>query len=695
MANPVEVWKAEKHGLDVWPDLLAYAESGTPMADIPTPDLERMKWHGVFYRKRDNPESYMLRIRLPGGELTAKQARAIAFVAYEFGYGIVDVTTRANVQVQGLSIQSVPKAIERLQKSGLDIRQTGHDNVRNVFGHPLSGIDPEELFDTRGLCRDVTALFLGDRKYSDLPRKFNIALCGHSSASIHYWTQDLSFVADEQNGEVGFLALVGGKQGQSPILGKPLPFFVRPEQVVDLTRVLLDLFRERGSRDKRDKSRFPYLVESIGIDSVSALVQERMPEPLERTTRQPELPRGYDELVGWLPQKQAGKWALGLCVPLGRLGWQQLEGLAVAAKNWGDGTLRATVDQGIVIPGVSSGFKDALATDIARLRLDIYADSVSRSVVACTGKQFCNIAVTETKGHAYRLIEELRQRSLKLHGIRIHMSGCPSSCAMHFSADIGLKGVRVRRLLGTKEGFDVFLAGGVSGGIHLGVPYRLGVDVDQLPQLVEEVVEDFYLHHRPGQTFSDYWRAKLRDQDASKVGEQEYQIPTWECENCGHSHRGEDPPIFCPKCAALRRHFVRLDENAETTGSDTELTPTPDAPAGFVFAANEAKLSGERGLCVTVDGQEIALFRVAGQVVAIDNECPHQGGSLAEGEIRDGVVTCPLHSWQFDACTGCSVRPRGKSVARHELLVQDGNIFVKSTAAVHGANSATSAQQVS
>src|SRR5262249_25108757 len=173
MPNPVEVWKAEKHGFDVWPDVLRYAQAHTPMAEIEAADLERMKWYGAFYRKRDGDGTYMLRIRLTGCELSAEQARAIALIAYQYGHGIVEVTTRANVQVQGLSIEQVPQALAKLEAVGLSARQTGHDNVRNVFGHPLSGVDPDELIDVRKLCRQVSDVFLGSREYSDLPRKLN------------------------------------------------------------------------------------------------------------------------------------------------------------------------------------------------------------------------------------------------------------------------------------------------------------------------------------------------------------------------------------------------------------------------------------------------------------------------------------------------------------------------------------------
>ena len=559
--NKIEQWKQEKHGFDVWPDVLRFAEQATPMKAIDNTDLERMKWHGVFYRKRDVPGQYMLRIRLTGCELSAPQAKEIAYVAYEFGHGIVDVTTRANIQVQGLSIENVPKAIGRLEACGLTCKQSGHDNVRNVFGHPLSGLDPDELYDTRSLSSEISELFLGSRTYSDLPRKFNIALSGRSEHGVHYWTQDISYLAcRSEDDAVLFQVLLGGTQGQHPRLGWHLPVLVRPEQVVPLTRTLLDLFRERGSRDDRNRARFRYLIEQIGITGVLQYLEERLEERLLPCPREPLPPSGYDDLIGWFRQRSSSSWALGLAVPLGRLSWEQLEGLARLAKRWGSGTLRTTNEQGLMITDIPTGFKDAAATAAAALGLSLHADPLVRNTVACTGKQFCNIAVTETKGEMFQLMDRLRQRGVMLHGIRIHMSGCPASCAQHHTADIGLKGVRVRRLLGTREGYDVSLGGGVAGQLHLALPYRLGVDADQLPQLIEEVVQEYYRHHRAGQTFSAYWREKLHDTAATAAAEGEYTPPTWLCEGCEYQHRGEDPPVFCPRCAGLRRLFARLEE---------------------------------------------------------------------------------------------------------------------------------------
>jgi ferredoxin-nitrite reductase len=237
MANPVEQWKQQKHGFDVWPDVQQYAAAGTPMKKIDPADLERMKWYGFFYRKRDQPGRYMNRIRVTGSQLTAEQAKEVAYLAYEHGHGIIDVTTRANLQVQGLDIQSVPYAAQRLEAVGLSSKQTGHDNIRNVFGHPFSGLMDDELFDTRPLCHDITSVFLDNRQYADLPRKFNICINGARQHSAHFWTQDISFLAAHVDGSgVAFRVLIGGTQGQNPRLAWHLPVLVQPHQVIDVTR---------------------------------------------------------------------------------------------------------------------------------------------------------------------------------------------------------------------------------------------------------------------------------------------------------------------------------------------------------------------------------------------------------------------------------------------------------------------------
>ncbi len=430
MANPVEVWKAEKHGLDVWTDVERHAVAGTPMKQIDTADLERMKWYGFFYRKRDEPGRYMNRIRITANEMTAAQAKEIARLAYEFGHGIVDVTTRANVQIQGISIERLPEVRERLEAVKLTSKQTGHDNIRNVFGHPFSGLMPEELIDTRDLCHQLTALFVDSREYSDLPRKMNICMNGTNEHSAHFWTQDISYLATRtDNAEVLFRVLIGGTQGQNPHLAWHLPVLVAPHQVVDVTRSILDLYRAKGTRDKRSVARFCFLMDAIGVQGVLAWLAQDLDFPLVPCHRSPAPSLAHDELVGWFPQADRQMWTMGLCVPLGRMTWQQLEGLGVLAERWGDGGLRTTHEQGMAVVNIPTRHKQAALTDAAALGLSIHADALDRNTMACTGSQFCNIAVTETKGHMFQLLEKLRKKQVRLEGIRIHMSGCPSSCA--------------------------------------------------------------------------------------------------------------------------------------------------------------------------------------------------------------------------------------------------------------------------
>ncbi len=572
--SPVEQWKIAKHGMDVWPDVLRYAQQKTPMNSIEVPELERMKWYGFFYRKNNDNNHYMIRIRIPGCEMTRDQARAIAFIAYESGYCLVDVTTRGNVQIQGLTIDKLPSVRNALEAVGLTSRQTGHDNVRNITSHPYSGIDPEELIDTRALAKQMQDMIVGSREFSDLPRKCNVALNGRPDTATHAWTQDINFVAMKhpQDRAVGFALLLGGHQGgHGAALAIPMPVFVRPDQVLDVTAATLRTFRELGYRHNRNQVRMRYMIDRLGADATLAEIEKRLGYALQRSHHAPPPPAGDENFMGWFKQKQEDLWALGVCVPVGRLTWDQFEGLAVIAQQYGAGVLRTTLDQNLVIPGIPTAQKAAVGYAIARYGLTFEPDSVTRNVVSCTGKQFCNLAVIETKGYAYGLIEELRRRNVQLHGINLRMSGCPSSCGMSHTADIGLKGGKIRRGMRVLDAFDVFLGGGVADTVRMGIPYKKMVPISELPDLIQHIVKDFYLHRAEGETFSGYWRKKLSGQ---KEVAQAAAVPVWSCSQCGHRHVAADPPAFCPVCAALRAKF----EPAEDASSPA-AAPVPETIA--------------------------------------------------------------------------------------------------------------------
>jgi ferredoxin-nitrite reductase len=676
--NKVETWKAEKHGFDVWPDVLAYAQAGTPMAAIPEADLERMKWYGLFYRKRVEDGRYMIRVRIPGCELTAPQARALAEVA-KIGYSILDVTTRGNVQIQGLTIRDLPGVVERLETVGLTSRQTGHDNVRNVMTHPWAGLDPSELIDARPLCRRLTEVFLNDRCFADLPRKFNVAVEGRPVPALHCWTQDTCFVAARRaDGSVAFHWLLAGTQGQNPRLAWKMPVWVRDDQAPDVLRHSLHVFREEGSREKRDKARLRYLIEQIGELGFLDRVEQRLGERLERSKAALPEVREAEDFLGWFAQKQEGLWALGVSVPLGRLTHEQMAGLADVAEEVGDGTLRTAYDQGIVLPNIPTDRKRTAVRGLNRLGLEHEADSITRNIVACTGRQFCNIAVSETKGHAFGLMEKLRAKGVRLAGIKINISGCPSTCAQTYTSDIGLKGVRVRRPGGTCDAFDVFVGGGAHGPVELGLLYRKGVDLDQLPEVIAQLVGIYGREGQGDATFSQFWRERLAaGHFPYAVADEEFRPDVWLCERCQYRHHGDDPPIFCPRCGGLRKEFVRLGDElgVEATAAAHTTAPAPRSD-GFrdVAAWSDLVRDGRRG--VQIEGHELALFLVGDEVRCVDGLCPHESGPLAQGDLREGILTCPWHGWAFRTADGQAADGNGCRLQTYAVKVEAGRVLV-------------------
>jgi ferredoxin-nitrite reductase len=674
--NKVEAWKAEKHGFDVWPDLEAYAGAGTPMAAIPDADLERMKWYGIFYRKRVEDGRYMIRVRIPGCELTSEQARALAEVARR-GYSILDVTTRGNVQIQGFSVGDLPAVIARLESSVLTTRQTGHDNVRNVMTHPWAGLGPDELIDARPLCRRLTDVFLDSRELSNLPRKFNVAVEGRPVPALHCWTQDTSFVAARRpDGSVAFHWLLAGTQGQNPRLAWKMPVWVEEGQAPDVLLQTLHVFRTEGSREKRDRARLRYLIEQIGELEFLGRVEERLGYHLERSHEPVPEVREPEDFLGWFAQRQEGLWALGVSIALGRLTHEQMEGLADLADDVGDGTLRTAYDQGLVLPSIPTRLKASAVRGLNRLGLEHEADSITRNVIACTGRQFCNIAVSETKGHAFGLMDRLRAQGVRLAGIKINMSGCPSSCAQTYTGDIGLKGVRVRRKGGTCDGFDVFVGGGAHGPVELGLLYRKGVDLDQLPGLIAELVRTYDREHQGDVTFSQFWRDRLASTRhfPFAVHEDDYRPDVWVCEGCGHRHEGDDPPVFCPRCAALRKRFARLGESPAEA-------PDAEAPEersdGYRDVASLAELRRAGRLAAQVDGHELVLFLVCDEVRCLDGLCPHEGGPMAQGDVADGVVVCPWHAWAFRLADGSAADGNGCRLRTYPTKIEGDRILIR------------------
>ena len=495
--NKFEAMKAAKDGLDVLPDLLRYAAERTPVEAIPEDDLDRMKWYGVFHRKQ-TPGFFMMRLRLPGGRLTGEQLHTIAGIAHDFGRGSADITTRQNIQLRWLTLPEVPAILRRLEAAGIATRQSGMDNVRNLIGCPLAGIDAGEVVDTTPLLAELQQVLLdAGRAFSNLPRKFNVSLAGCREDCGHAQTQDLGFVpaAKEIEGRrvTGFNVLVGGALGgTSPRLATPLDVFLRVEEVTPFFVVLLNVFRDHGPREQRTKARLKWLIEEWGEARLRAVVEHAVGWPLARAGVALTLRTAGDHL-GVHRQRTLGVNYVGLHVPVGRITADQLDALGRLAAEYGADEVRLTVDQNVVIPHVTFARLDRLLREPLLQQLRPDPPGVWRNLVCCTGNDYCHFSLIDTKSRAMELGHELEQRGVTVpEGTRIHMSGCVHACGKHHVGDLGLLGANVRVGEHVADAVHVYVDGHLGDEARLARRVRESVLIPDLADMAETILRERY-----------------------------------------------------------------------------------------------------------------------------------------------------------------------------------------------------------
>lgn len=496
MANQFERLKSEKDGLAVKAELEAFARLG--WENIPEDDRDhRLKWLGIFFRKR-TPGQFMLRLRLPNGILTSGQMRMLGAIIHPYGeQGVADITTRQNLQLRGIPIEEMPQILGYLKEVGLTSIQSGMDNVRNITGSPLAGIDPDELIDVRGLTRKVQDMITnngeGNPSFSNLPRKFNIALCGCRDNSVHAEINDLAFVPAFKNGRLGFNVLVGGffsARRCAEAIG--LDVWVDPRDVVPLCEAVLLVYRDHGLRANRQKARLMWLIDEWGLEKFRAAVERQTGHPLLRAAEKDEVVWHKRDLLGVHAQKQPGLNFVGLHVPVGRLNALEMMELARLAEVYGSGELRLTVEQNVLIPNVPDSRVAPLLKEPLLKKFSPNPGPLQRGLVSCTGNQFCNFALIETKNRAVALMEELEAELEIPQTVRIHWTGCPNSCGQPQVADIGLMGTTARKDGRVVEAVDIYMGGEVGKDAKLGECVRKGIPCEDLkPVLVELLIEHF------------------------------------------------------------------------------------------------------------------------------------------------------------------------------------------------------------
>jgi ferredoxin-nitrite reductase len=517
-----EKFKRDEHPFDAYPRLQDQAAKN----EAPKPaDNFRWRYHGLFY-VAPAQSSYMCRLRIANGILKHWQFAAVADVAERFGGPYAHVTTRANLQLREIEPKNAVNVVEAIQDIGLCSRGAGADNIRNVTGTPTAGIDPQELIDTRPWARQWHFHILNERALYGLPRKFNVAFDGAGTIPILEDTNDIGFqavvVKDGFGVEPGvwFRLALGGITGHRDF-ARDTGVIVTPPDATKVADAIVRVFIEHGDRTDRNKARLKYVLDAWGFEKFLAAVEEKLGCKLTHIAPDAIAPRpAFDRLahIGVHAQKQAGLSWIGVVLPVGKLSCAQMRGLAKIAADLGDGDIRLTVWQNLLISGVPAD-KVALAeAAIDALGLSTKATSIRAGLVACTGNVGCRFSASDTKRHAEEIARWCEAR-LALDGpVNIHLTGCHHSCAQHYVGDIGLLAARiaVNEDGDTIEGYHIHVGGGFGPDAALGRELFHDVKAEDAPRTVERILQA-YLAHRSGtqETFLAF--ARRHDVDALKA----------------------------------------------------------------------------------------------------------------------------------------------------------------------------------
>ncbi|HTO02989.1 MAG TPA: NirA family protein, partial [Opitutus sp.] len=494
------------------------------------PDAEntyRFKTVGLFH-VAPAQDSFMLRLRIPAGELSATQLHGLADLAHELGGGYSHITTRGNLQIREFKPRDIIKVLTRVQELGLTSRGAGADNIRNVTASPNSGFGPDELIDVRAFARGVHHYILNHRDLYGLPRKFNVAFDNGGSISVAADTNDIGFIAvrvsdvgvalrRDQSGEsrdkpaptlepgIYFRVQLGGITGHGDF-ARDTGLLIRPAEAVAVTAAMIRVFAENGDRTNRKKARLKYLLEKWGVEKFLEETQKKLNFPLVRLPltacepRRPVLKHGW---LGAARQSQRGLNSLGLGTAVGRMSASQMHALADLATNYGRGELRLTVWQSVIVPSIPDAFLETVKRSAVRLGFFHEASSAAGGIIACTGNRGCKYSAVDTKAHANALMKHLDGNTVSESPVNIHFTGCPHSCAQHYCGDIGFVGTK---LADGGEGYHVVLGGGMDHEQGMAREIFRGVHASEVNSLVDKMLRTYAARKHRGETFVEWVR---------------------------------------------------------------------------------------------------------------------------------------------------------------------------------------------
>jgi sulfite reductase (ferredoxin) len=530
-AQRSERLKLEKNPWAAWDEVRQFAREGRGSV-LPEWAEFYFKWWGV-YTQGDGAgvtggvggvgkatEYFMMRIGLPNGLLTAKQLHTIADITAKYARGVADITTRQNIQLHWLTIESLPEVVEALTAIGLSPKGACGDVVRNVTGCPLAGMDGHEVLDASPLAVEVAELLTANPEFYNLPRKFKISVTGCPIWCSYPEINDVGLTAlkrvKNDKEEIGYSLRVGGGLSAEPHLAVRLNAFVPQDKALAAVKAVCEIFREQDElRESRTHARMKYLFMKHGwtAESMLAAIEEKLGYAFDPAEEGPVAEDVYRDHVGVQRQRQEGLSYVGITVLNGRLNPEQMHALATLSETYGDGHLRATIGQNIVLVNIPNAKTQEVVEKIVALGLQVEPTVFYRGAVACTGTEFCKLAIAETKGFAKWLVGEMEERLPEFdQQLRLHVTGCTNSCGQSWIADIGLEGKKLKKDGKMVDAF-YFCVGGAVGeyaGIARQIGYRAAAE--DCPEAIERLLRGYLKGRGEGENLRAYFR-RTSDED--------------------------------------------------------------------------------------------------------------------------------------------------------------------------------------
>ena len=509
-AQRYERLKREKNPWEAFDEVRAFARAGRASV-VPDWASAYFKWWGI-YTQGDGvgatggkggeglaSEYFMMRVGIPNGILSSHQLRTIGGITRKYANNLADITTRQNIQLHWLTIESLPEVVDALSAIGLSPKGACGDVVRNVTGCPLAGVAADELIDASPVAQGVARLLTANPEFYNLPRKFKISATGCPSWCNYPEINDVALTAVEHEGEVGYSLRVGGGLSNEPHLAVRLNVFLEPGQAIAAARGVAEIFRDTMVlRESRDRARLKYLFMKNGwtADTFLEELQSRVDFKLRPGVPEKVPEDVYRDHAGIHPQKQSGLAYVGASVLRGRMTGEQLEAAAELAEKFGSGNLRATVSQNLIFVDIPYNKTGELARELGQIGLQVEGSMFWRGAIACTGTEFCKLAITETKGFSRWLVEEMEERLPEFdQQLRLHVTGCPNGCGQHWIADIGIEGKKIKHEGKLTDAYYFCLGGAVGQHAAVARPVGYRTPAALVPDAIERLLRQ-YLHSR-------------------------------------------------------------------------------------------------------------------------------------------------------------------------------------------------------